>query len=463
VSSVTLCVIARNEAGNLPACLAPLVPLVRETVIVDTGSTDATRTVAESFGARVFQFPWCDDFAAARNESLRRATGDWILWMDADDRLDAENVRRLAELLGALANEPLAYLMSCVSLASDGQPTFAAKHVRLFPRAPAHLWARRVHEQILPALRATGCELHETGIVVHHVGYQDHALFLRKIERNLRLLELEYASRPPDGWYFYQRGGALFDLGRFAEAIVSLHLALPLAAADGAPRIHALLAEAYAHEQPTLDDALAEVQRGRARFPSEPELLVLEAQILGAMGEFAAMDASLTASLELKHQSGPFAIWDATVGLRSRHLLARMAFLDRRIDVAEAHLKAILAERPAFGPAVLTLGECLLAKGDEVAFDTLRAGIPDAPETATGQAVMGAMRAVHRADLDAALAILDAGLDRDPESAFLAKARVLALVRAGRAEARSALESLLRAHPLDLEARAVARRTGALA
>src|ERR1700689_1316256 len=102
MSTVSLCVIARNEAANLPGCLGPLVPFVTETIVVDTGSTDATSSIAESFGARVFDFPWCDDFAAARNESLRRATGDWILWMDADDRLDAENTRRLADLLAGL-------------------------------------------------------------------------------------------------------------------------------------------------------------------------------------------------------------------------------------------------------------------------------------------------------------------------------------------------------------------------
>ena len=99
MSSVSLCVIARNEATNLPACLGPLLPFVGETIVVDTGSTDGTRAVAESMGARVFDFAWCDDFAAARNESLRRATSDWILWMDADDRVDAANAARLGDLL----------------------------------------------------------------------------------------------------------------------------------------------------------------------------------------------------------------------------------------------------------------------------------------------------------------------------------------------------------------------------
>ena len=360
MTSVSLCVIARNEEANLAACLGPLVPLVTETIVVDTGSTDETRSIAESFGARVFDFPWCDDFAAARNESLREATGDWILWMDADDRLDAANLGKLAALLAGLGNDRVAHLMSCVSLAADGQPTFEAKHVRLFPNAPAHRWARRVHEQILPALRSTGCDLRETGISVHHVGYQDHAVFLRKIERNLRLLELEYGSRSPDGWYFYQRGGALFDLKRFAEAIVSLHLAAPLAADDGVPRIHALLAEAYAHEEPGLDDALVEVQRV-VRDAVGPVLMLLSADPRRP-GRLWLRESEPHVGHGSRAGVGPFFLLDATVGLRSRHLLARVSLVEGRIDESKAHTLDRSFAIGRLRPAVLTLGNACSPK-----------------------------------------------------------------------------------------------------
>src|SRR5205807_4207160 len=113
---VSLCLIVKNEEDNLPACLGSAADLVDEVVVVDTGSQDRTKEVAARFGAKVFDFPWVDDFAAARNESLRHATGDWAFWMDADDRLDADNRGKLRSLFAGLAEEDVGYVMQCLCL-----------------------------------------------------------------------------------------------------------------------------------------------------------------------------------------------------------------------------------------------------------------------------------------------------------------------------------------------------------
>src|SRR5258707_769868 len=106
---VSLCIIAKNEEAHLPECIGPLRDLVQEILVVDTGSSDRTREVAGELGARVVEFPWIDDFSAARNESLRHATGDWIFWVDADDRVDATNRERLQRVFAELTDEPVAY------------------------------------------------------------------------------------------------------------------------------------------------------------------------------------------------------------------------------------------------------------------------------------------------------------------------------------------------------------------
>src|SRR5262249_61212837 len=95
----SLTMIVRNEEKNLPECLACVRDLVDEMVVLDTGSTDRTKEIAREMGAKVFEFPWIDHFAAARNECLHRASGEWIFWLDADDRVDEENRAKLRTLL----------------------------------------------------------------------------------------------------------------------------------------------------------------------------------------------------------------------------------------------------------------------------------------------------------------------------------------------------------------------------
>ena len=100
--SVSLCLMVRNEAEALPGCLQSVAGIANEIIVVDTGSTDRTKEVAKGFGAKVFDFPWCDDFAAARNECIRHATGEWIFWLDADERIDETNRHKLKALFESL-------------------------------------------------------------------------------------------------------------------------------------------------------------------------------------------------------------------------------------------------------------------------------------------------------------------------------------------------------------------------
>ena len=97
--TLSLAMIVKNEEKNLGHCLASVKDLVDEMVVVDTGSTDGTVALAESFGARLGHFPWTGDFAAARNESLRLSTGDWVLVLDADEAVDALDHPKVREAI----------------------------------------------------------------------------------------------------------------------------------------------------------------------------------------------------------------------------------------------------------------------------------------------------------------------------------------------------------------------------
>ncbi len=100
--AVTSTIIVRDEEKNFSKCLSSVAGLFDEIVVVDTGSKDRTREIAREFGARVFDFVWVDDFAAARNAALARATGDYAFWLDADDVVDPPEREKLRKLLDGL-------------------------------------------------------------------------------------------------------------------------------------------------------------------------------------------------------------------------------------------------------------------------------------------------------------------------------------------------------------------------
>ena len=129
-------------------------------------------------------FRWVDDFAAARNVALDLATGDYVFWLDADDRLDAANRMKLKALFASLDGSNVAYVLKCRCLIDrpGGTPT-VVDHVRLFPRRPDVRWEHRVHEQVLPALRRAGTDVRWSDVIVDHVGYVDPAVRKRRARR----------------------------------------------------------------------------------------------------------------------------------------------------------------------------------------------------------------------------------------------------------------------------------------
>ena len=182
--TVSLCMIVRDEQDTLARCLASVEGIVDETVVVDTGSVDDTKAVAATCGARVFDFPWIDDFGAARNHSFDQAVGDYILWLDADDVLLPDDRQKLLSLKASLdpSVEPVVDAVSMLyNIAFDaaGNPVSTARRLRLVKRSRNFRWAGVVHED----LRAEGpFTLAHTDITVTHQKPVSQILSTRNLE-----------------------------------------------------------------------------------------------------------------------------------------------------------------------------------------------------------------------------------------------------------------------------------------
>ncbi|MCA9046109.1 MAG: glycosyltransferase, partial [Planctomycetaceae bacterium] len=154
---LSACLIVRNNERTIGPCLESLARWVDEVVVVDTGSDDATPRICEEYGARVYHWPWRDDFAAARNESFKYALGHWIFWMDSDDTLPwecGEQLRKLAD--GVHDPQTLGYVMQVHCPGDEPTDVTVVDHVKLIRNQPGLNFEFRIHEQILPAIRRAG-------------------------------------------------------------------------------------------------------------------------------------------------------------------------------------------------------------------------------------------------------------------------------------------------------------------
>ncbi|CBE68840.1 MAG: tetratricopeptide repeat protein [Candidatus Methylomirabilis oxygeniifera] len=226
---VSLCMIVKNEERYLPDCLANAGPFVDEIVVVDTGSTDRTVEIATAAGARVFREEWRDDFAAARNQSLRRAVGDWILVLDADERL----VGNSGPLMRDLVEVPdvAAYLvkLQCPTHGGSALGTIPLRWLpRLFRSRIGARYEGVIHECLLPSLRGKGKIIYSE-MTLEHLGYlQTHEVMQAKAMRNLRLLEDQVSRTPEDSLTWIQLAETHMTLSQQDQAIASYRRALAL-------------------------------------------------------------------------------------------------------------------------------------------------------------------------------------------------------------------------------------------
>ena len=213
-AALSLCMIVRNEEKNLKELLPGIEGIPDQIVAADTGSTDDTIETARRYGAEVISVPWEDDFAAARNQSLLPARGRYIIYLDADDRVDPEELRKLKAMLPA-SRDTIFYLRL---VNQPGGETCLQR--RVFPNLPELRFKGAVHEQLNSD--AKDFRYVEAPLTIVHHGYSDKEALREKSERNLRIIEKELLVNPEDAYLHFHAASALQNLGRYVETIEHL-------------------------------------------------------------------------------------------------------------------------------------------------------------------------------------------------------------------------------------------------
>jgi tetratricopeptide (TPR) repeat protein len=383
--TLSLCMIVRDEEAMLGRCLAAVADAVDEIVIVDTGSVDATVRIAESFGARVLHHGWTGDFAAARNASFGAATGDWLLYLDADEVLVAGDAARLRALTGHTWREAM-YLVE-TNHTGDLDDGTAVTHdaLRLFRNRPEYRFEGRIHEQIAHHLPGFLPErLEHTDVRVEHFGYLGVVRDAKdKSLRNITLLQQQLAEGEDTPFLHFNLGSehaatgdAAAALGEFTRAWANVRDDPALPSFGFGPSLAGRLVrtQRVLGRRAELEVTVAEVL---ARFPELTDVVLEQAHAARAEGDRARATALLERCIAMGDAPSRYS---GTVGCGThlaRIALGEVAREEGDLERAETLLREALALAPAFLGTVEVLARVLRARGCDGAqvVATIHAGV----------------------------------------------------------------------------------------
>ena len=276
--------IVKNEEKLLGQCLRSLQGLVDEIVVVDTGSTDRTQAITLEYGARLHDFKWCNDFAAARNYALDQVRGEWVLYIDADERVRPGH----ADQLRGKLQDP-AFFAFRVQLHPRPSATAYAE-LRIFRSDPRIRFRGRIHENIRPGIdlyrSQLGGQIGASGLTIDHEGYEvdQH----RKHQRNLPLLRMALREEPDRVYCWCDLANIYAALGKDRNAKKARKRALDIV--RGKKRLRADDCLPYLGliewKLKSRQDPLPLLKEALSRFPANLQLHWLRGKALMAGNQF---------------------------------------------------------------------------------------------------------------------------------------------------------------------------------
>ncbi|MBC7325528.1 MAG: glycosyltransferase, partial [Moorella sp. (in: Bacteria)] len=268
---------------------------------------DGTQDVAARYGARVFAFSWGEDFAAARNYSLARATGEWILVLDADEILAPVQAEELAALLAAPGVE--GYFVNIRSYLGNGEEAAEDQVVRLFRNRPFYRFEGAIHEQVAGAIKRHngGSGLACSSLLIHHFGYLNRQVQAKnKRRRNIGVITRALGEKPDDPFLLYSLGIEYLQGGDTAQGIALLEKALLRVRGDEGYFRDLLLLLCLSLLNAGQKERLAFYLNGAlSMYPADPDLHLLHGVLALGEGRCAVAEEELRCALSGEAQILP--------------------------------------------------------------------------------------------------------------------------------------------------------------
>ena len=349
-AGVSLCMIVKNEERFLAECLASVRGAVDEIIVVDTGSTDRTVEIAESFGATVVHREWRRDFAWARNEALQLATRRWTFVLDADEELAPESVSLLRALRETPAHQTAVYVQIQNVIDDESGAGSTMTHIlpRIFPTTPRMRYRGVIHESILldgdypPALVSP--------ITILHKGYTQEILSAReKTERNRPLLARAIEENPDDAFAWFNFGVSAVAAGDWETGIDALERVFampgPVRAYHGTA--YTMLACGYNDGRGDRNKAMATILEGLEKCPNHPNLFFMAGYFCSQDEQFDDARAWYRKAIDARQEAMVhFMVDDELSTWKAPLNIAAMYVKEDRIDDAIPWFERALAAKP---------------------------------------------------------------------------------------------------------------------
>lgn len=301
---ISLCMICKNEEKMIGRCLSSVQGLVDEIIVVDTGSTDDTISIVETFQAQVIQMEWEHDFAKARNKGLQQASGKWILCLDADEELDPSGIEAIRQFAETSSN-PACYFNLLnyhgKSEITKTMPNDSVPVLRFFRNHPEVRFEGKVHEQIGGSIRTIfpSQRIPNLSSQIFHYGYlEDTVVEKNKKQRNLSLLLQQLEDEPTNPFHHYNIGGEFMRLKEYEKALSHFHQSKSLCDIRryGFGHLTSKKQIMCLERLGRYKEALQVCQEDIKLFPDFPDLYFL-------MGQFATVLGEIDVAIEVYQQA----------------------------------------------------------------------------------------------------------------------------------------------------------------
>lgn len=300
---ITLCMIVKNEDTFLEKCLSSVQNFVNEIIIVDTGSTDQTIEIAKQFHAKIYHYQWDNHFANARNRGLTKATGEWILWLDADECLDVKDPEKhkiaIKKKTANILSLPITNLIGN-HVSDSNQATYTHYQPRLFRNHRGIRFIHRIHETLDGDTKQMTADT--LNLPILHYGYiREVTIQKNKSSRNKKLLELERSKSQHSPWIEYHLASEYYRNREYNQAIKYVNQSILnfLLTGQKPPSVLYKLKYDMLIQTNSLDQALPGIEKALLLYPDYVDLHFYKGLILFQQANFQAAKDCFEKCLEL--------------------------------------------------------------------------------------------------------------------------------------------------------------------